>query len=179
MPRVALCDEETGALMRGTAGPEARRALMHRPDAAHAIGAWNEASNRSELPPRLHELVRYRIALLNDCARCRAYRRPEATRAGATEDLLGGVELWRTDDRFEPLERDALDFAERFVFDHASIDDDLLDRLRTGLGDGGLVDLASCVAKYLAVGRLISVLDLDQDVSGGVTVVSTPTAGAS
>ncbi len=174
MPRVELCDEATGSLMRGSAGPEARRALMHRPSMAHAIGMWNDAVNDSQLPPRLHELVRYRIALFNDCTRCRAYRRADGVAAGATDDLLASVESWRTDPRYDDLERAALDFTERFIYDHSSIDDDLLDRLRTGIGDDGIVDLAACVAKYLAVGRLIAVLDLDQDVSGGVVVTSTP-----
>ncbi len=172
MPRVELCDEATGARMQGSAGPQARRALMHRPSMAHAIGLWNDAANDSELPPRLHELVRYRIALFNDCARCRAYRRPDGVAAGATDDLLGSVESWRTDSRFDGLERDALDFTERFIYDHGSIDDELLGRLRAGLGDDGLVELSACVAKYMAVGRLIAVLDLDQDVAGGVVVES-------
>ena len=171
MPRVELCDDATGALMQGSAGPEARRALMHRPSMAHAIGLWNQAADDSELPPRLHELVRYRIALLNDCARCRAYRRPDGVAAGATDDLLASVESWRKDDRYDDLERSALDFTERFIYDHGSIDDELLEQLRAGLGDDGIVDLAACVAKYMAVGRLIAVLDLDQDVSGGVVVV--------
>lgn len=162
--------------MQGSAGPQARRALMHRPTMANAIGAWNDAVNDSELPPRLHELIRYRIALFNNCTRCQAYRRPDGVTAGVTDDLLGAVESWRTNERYEPLECDALDFTERFIYDHNSIDDELLDRLRAGLGDDGIVDLAACVAKYLAVGRLIAVLDLDQDTSGGV-LIATGSAG--
>ncbi|MGB6058360.1 MAG: carboxymuconolactone decarboxylase family protein [Microthrixaceae bacterium] len=175
MPRIQLCDEETGALMRGSAGPEARRALMHRPSMAHAIGMWNEAADDSELPLRLHELVRYRIALFNNCTRCQTYRRPNGDAVGVTDDLLGAVESWRTDARYDELERSALDFTERFIYDHGSIDDELLEKLRSGLGDGGIVDLAACVAKYMAVGRLIAVLDLDQDVSSGVMIVSSST----
>lgn len=177
MPRVELCEAETGALMRGTAGPEARRALMHRPEMADAIGLWNEAASHSQLPPRLHEIVRYRIALTNDCKRCKAYRNPDGVAAGATDDLLENVEMWRSDDRFDAVERDALDFTERFLYDPASIDVVMIERLRAALGDGGVVDLTACVAKYLAVGRLISVLDLDQDVSNGVVSATGPTVG--
>jgi AhpD family alkylhydroperoxidase len=176
MPRVELLDDTTGARMQGSAGPEARRALMHRPDMAHAVGLLNEATTRSELPPRLHELVRFRVALMNHCTRCQAYRMPEAVADGVTESHLHAVEQWRSDDRFLPLERDALDFAERFLYDHGSIDDELLNRLRDGLGDDGVVDLTVCVAKYLAIGRLITVLDLDQDVSGGVVTAGGPNA---
>jgi hypothetical protein len=42
------------------------------------------------------------------------------------------------------------------------VTDELTDYLRNELGDGGLVELTACIAKYLAVGRLITVLDLDQ-----------------
>lgn len=177
MPKIGLCDEATGELMRGSAGPEARRALMHRPEMADAIGSLNDAASRSELPPRLHEFVRYRIALLNDCARCQAYRLADTAADVTTEGLLDSVELWRTDDRFGPLERDALDYTERFMYDHGSIDDELIDRLRAALGDDGVIDLTVCIAKYLAIGRLISVLDLDQDVSAGIVVATGPTSG--
>jgi alkylhydroperoxidase family enzyme len=69
MARVRLLDEAAGAAVRGTMGPEARRALAHRPAMADAIGLYNEAVADSRLDPRLHELVRYRIAEINDCFR--------------------------------------------------------------------------------------------------------------
>lgn len=167
MPRVALCDESVAAQMKGSAGPEARRALMHRPAMADAIGAFNDAVVASELPPRLSELVRYRIALINDCKRCQAYRNPAAAGDGVDDALLDTVERWRTNGQYSEAECDALDFTERFAFDPGSIDDALVDRLRAHLGDGGVVDLTVCITKYLAIGRLIAVLDLDQDLSLG------------
>ncbi len=159
MPRVSLLDEEAGARVRGSVGPEAGRALAHRPAMADVIGEFNAVVARSELPPRLHELVRYRIAQLNGCQRCQAYRMPGAP---VTEEDLAAVEGWASNGAFEPLERHALDFAERFSTDATSVDDALCDALREGLGDGGLVDLAVCVSKYVGTGRLITVLDLDQ-----------------
>lgn len=162
MARVALLDEAAGASLRGQMGPEARRALAHRPALGDAIGTFNAAAAASELPPRLHELVRYRIAQLNGCRRCMAYRSDTNAAAGVGEALLAEVEGWRGSAAFSPAERAALDFAERFALDHRSIDDTVVDALRAHLGDGGVVDLAACVAKYVAIGRLITVLDLDQ-----------------
>lgn len=159
MPRVALLDEEAGARVRGSVGPEAGRALAHRPAMADVIGEFNDVVARSDLPRRLHELVRYRIAQLNGCQRCQAYRMPGAP---VTEEDLAAVEGWASNGAFEPLERLALDFAERFSTDPPSVDDALCDALREGLGDDGLVDLAVCVSKYVGTGRLITVLDLDQ-----------------
>lgn len=162
MSRVALVDEETAARMQGPAGPEARRALMHRPEMADAIGQLNAAVATSQLPLRLHELVRYRIAGINGCARCSSYRLPGAAEAGATEDVLAEVEQWRTSEAFDDTERLALDYTERFSLDPTSVDEDLTSALAAALGDDGLVDLTVCIAKYVATGRLITVLDLDQ-----------------
>jgi|GEM_PF-1271099 len=159
MPRVALLSEEAGAQFRRSVGPEAGRALAHRPAMAEVIGRFNAVVARSELPPRLHELVRYRIAQLNGCQRCQTYRMPGAP---VSEEDLALVEGWASNDAFEPLERLALDFAERFSTDASSVDDTLCDGLKAGLGDDGLVDLAVCVSKYVGTGRLITVLDLDQ-----------------
>jgi AhpD family alkylhydroperoxidase len=177
MPRVSLLPPDVGARMRGTAGPEARRALMHRPQLADAIGALNDAVMASELPPRLHELVRYRIAQLNGCSRCMAYRAPDSR---ATEELLAQVESWRDSTEMTEAERAALDFAERFSVSPSEVDDELVDVLREHLGDAGVVDLAVCVAKYVATGRLIAILDLDQAcvVPGDPTTVALQTAGS-
>ena len=157
--------------MAGRAGPDARRAFMHRPEMADVLGMFNEVVARSELEPRMHELVRYRIAIINGCTRCKTYRSPEGIAAGVTEELLTHVEDWRISKVFTPIERLALEFAERFCIDPQSIDDRLTEALRNELGDGGLVDLSICVAKYLAIGRLISELDLDQACSIGDPVV--------
>ena len=162
MARVQLLDGELAARMQGTAGPEARRALMHRPAMADALGLLNDAVAASRLPARLHELVRYRIALINGCLRCQTYRSPAALSEGLDDEVLTRVEEWRSAEVFEPVEQLALDYAERFCTAPSTIDDTLVDALRDELGDDGIVDLTVCVAKYLATGRLISVLDLDQ-----------------
>lgn len=168
MPRLALLDEAVAAQMAGVAGPQARRAFMHRPRMADAIGNFNTAVADSKLPPRLHELVRYRIAEINGCARCQAYRLPGAYEAGATEDLLAKVARWRNVDDFSDAERLALDFAERFSLRPTEVDDELMSSLVSHLGDDGVADLAISVAKYVAIGRLITTLDLDQTCVVGV-----------
>lgn len=69
MARVELLSEAAGAALQGTLGPEARRAFAHRPALGDAVGRYNEAVAECDLEPRLHELVRYRVAELNDCFR--------------------------------------------------------------------------------------------------------------
>lgn len=170
MSHVRLKDISETEGQAGVAGPEARRALAHRPLMADAIGMLNAAVLASELPDRLHEIVRYRIALINGCVRCQAYRSPAAQAAGVDEVLLGDVATWRTSALFSDAEQRALDYAERFCVEPQSVGIDLITALRDDLDDGGLVDLTVCISKYLALGRLISVLDLDQ-----VCVIGSPT----
>lgn len=52
-----------------TNGPKAEhaRAYSYRPEMADALSALYRATDASLLPPRLHELVRFRIALINQC----------------------------------------------------------------------------------------------------------------
>jgi alkylhydroperoxidase family enzyme len=57
----------------------------------------------------------------------------------------------------------ALDFAELFVTDHESIDDQRFDELRSEFSDDEIVDLCICVARFLAFGRITRVLRLDHD----------------
>lgn len=171
MARVELLAEEIGARMKGRGGPEARRAFMHRPAMADVIGQFNDVVALSSLEPRLHEVVRYRIAHINGCTRCKAYRSPEGIAAGVSEELLDDVVSWRTSGKFTELEQLCLDYAERFCTEPTSITEAHTDALCRLLGDGGLVDLTVCVAKYLAIGRLISVLDLDQTCEIGSPVL--------
>jgi alkylhydroperoxidase family enzyme len=69
MARVRLLDEAQAARIQGRIGPELRRALAHRPALGQAVGMLNDAVEATILPARLHELVRFRIAELNDCFR--------------------------------------------------------------------------------------------------------------
>lgn len=78
-----------------------------------------------------------------------------------TEALLAKVDTWRDHEDFTPAERRALDYAERFCEDHHTIDEGVLDGLREHFDDGEIVDLTGVVAKYLAIGRLVKVLELD------------------
>src|SRR5688572_2666434 len=109
---------------------EVVRALGLRPDLAAAVGALDQAVWRSGLDWRLHELVRMRVAELNQCTVCLAWRTPEAVAAGATDDLLTDVHRYRERDDLTPAEKVAIEYAERFCTDSTGIDDDLLGRLR-------------------------------------------------
>jgi AhpD family alkylhydroperoxidase len=145
--------------------PEVVRALGLRPDLARAVGALDTAVWASSLDWRVHELVRMRIARVNECTVCLGWRTPQATEAGVTDALLDAVEDWATAPDFTPAERVALEFTERFATASAGIDDDLMARLGEHFDPGEIVELTLVVGKYLAMGKFMQVLGLDQTCS--------------
>lgn len=137
-------------------GLEVGRALLLAPHFVDVVVGYEKAVAASPLDPRLHELVRYRVAQLNQCTVCLGFRRDGS---GLTEEELarvGDLDAW------EGLERDALRFTELFCLDSAAIPDDLVGALEAALGTAGLVDLTLVVGKYVAMGRFMQVLGLDQ-----------------
>jgi AhpD family alkylhydroperoxidase len=143
-------------------GPEVVRALSMRPELAHAVATYDQAVWNSKLGWRLHELVRMRVAQINECAVCLAWRTPEAADAGVTDDLLSQVDRYDAVGAYSEAEKVAIEYAERFCTDSARIDDGLMRRLREHFDDGEVVELTLVIAKYSAFGRFMQVLDLDQ-----------------
>jgi alkylhydroperoxidase family enzyme len=138
-------------------GLDVVKALTLAPQFAAVIGAYEKSVAETTLDPRLHELVRYRIALVNECTLCMGLRRDGT---GVTEELLAQV----TDPGpgFTDAERVAVRFAEEFAGHSAGISDDLVAEVEKHLGTAGAIELALVCGKYLALGRFMQVLGLDQ-----------------
>jgi AhpD family alkylhydroperoxidase len=153
MARISLPDGD---------GPEVVRALSLRPEFARAVGSFDAVVWESSLDWRLHELVRMQVAMVNECTVCLGWRTPMAIEAGVTDELLAGVADHRNFPDFTAAERVALEYTERFCRDSARIDDELVERLRTHLADDEIVELTLVIGKYLALGRFMQVLGLDQ-----------------
>lgn len=111
----------------------------------------------SPLPRRLHELVRMRIAEINGCVLCMTWRNDWADEAS-----LQSVAEHATSPLFTDAERVAIEYAERFCTESTSIDDALFSRLNEHFTPAEIVDLTLVAGKYLAMGRFMQVLDLDQ-----------------
>src|SRR3954451_21636239 len=99
-------------------GPEVARALAAAPHFAGVVMAYEQAVAESPLDPRLHELVRYRIAQINPCTVCLTYRRSES---GISADLLQSVSEWADSDELSAAEKAALAFTERFCGESTAI----------------------------------------------------------
>lgn len=116
---------------------------------------------RSLLPIREREAARMRIAELNDCRICRDFRARSAIEGGATAELYEHVADAHDHDGYTDRERLAVEFAERFVLDHANIDDDFFTGLRVAFGDDEILDLAICCGAFLGLGRVLAVLGIE------------------
>ncbi len=121
-------------------------------------GAYQE----SIVPAEERELARMRIAEINDCVACSAFRAPSVLAAGIEPELYANVAAYATYPGYTPRQRLAIEYAERFATDHASIDDEFFGRMRGLFSDEEILDLTLCVAVFLGLGRTLNVLGVDQ-----------------
>ena len=146
----------------GHADPEVRVWAL-RPEMGIGAGALSHAIyEQSIVPVRERELARMRIAWINGCAICRQWRKTPGAAGNVTEDDYAHVLEFRTYDGYSARERIAIEYAERFALEHETIDDAFFGRLRTaGFTDAEILDLTVCIGGWLALGRTLHVLGID------------------
>lgn len=147
----------------GKADPEVRVWAL-RPEMGMGAGALSHAIyEQSIVPVRERELARMRIALINGCAICQQWRNTPGAAGNIGEDDYAHVLEWTTYDGYSERERIAVDYAERFALDHHTIDAAFYDRMRSaGYTDAEILDLTVCIGGWLALGRTLHVLGLDE-----------------
>jgi alkylhydroperoxidase family enzyme len=120
------------------------------------------AYNKSILPVRVREAARMRIAQLNDCTVCLAFRADTVKTQGLTEDFYCRVGVPDVDADFSRQEQLAIEYAERFATDHLSIDDAFFVRLRACFSDPEILDLTICLSAFLGLGRTLRALGITE-----------------
>lgn len=119
-----------------------------------------EAAEAARLSPRMKELVRLRIAILNGCLTCQSARlAPESV----SEDEAVGIwaEDFAADAGYTPAERAAVGFAERMAVDHHSIGDAHIEALREHFDDAEILELMMMAGQYIGFGRTLAILQLE------------------
>ena len=66
--------------------------------------------------------------------------------AGASDEKIRQIPEWRTSALFSPMERDALEYAERVTITGEKVDDDLFARLRGPFTEAQVVELTAAIA---------------------------------
>jgi AhpD family alkylhydroperoxidase len=138
---------------------EVVRLFTLNPDMGMVAAAFSgKVYEKSRLDIRERELVRMRIARINDCSVCLDTRTVDPAAAGLSEDLYRSIEDWRTLPGLTDRERVAVEYAERYALDHRNLDDDFWGRFRAHWSDEEILDLTVCISAFMAMGRIISVL---------------------
>ena len=146
----------------GDAAPEVMVWAL-RPEMGIGAGALSHAIyDQSIVPVRERELARMRIARINDCAICQQWRSTPGSEGKLTEHEYANVEQWSTYDGYSTREKLAIEYAERFALDHHSLDDAFYARLRASYSDAEVLDLTVCIGGWLALGRTLHVLGIDE-----------------
>ncbi len=144
-------------------GGDAVQLWSLRPEMGAAVNRLVDAAyNKSILPVRVREAVRMRIAQLNDCSVCLAFRADKVKAQGLTEEFYCHVGERDGAADFNEQERLAMDYAERFALDHLSIDDAFISRLRDAFTDPEILDLTICLTAFLGLGRTLRVLGITE-----------------
>ncbi len=112
---------------------------------------------------RERELARMRIAQINGCVICQQWRSTPGAEGAVTEDDYANVLEWRTHDGYSERERLAIEYAERV---RARPPHDRRRRSTTRMRaatftDAEILDLTVCIGGWLALGRTLHVLGLD------------------
>jgi AhpD family alkylhydroperoxidase len=153
MARIAIPEGDGGdAVQVWSLRPEMGRAVNRLTDAAY---------NQSILPVRVREAARIRIAQLNECQVCLAFRADSVKAQGLTEEFYAHVGAHR-DERYSLAENLAIEYAERFALDHTGIDDAFFVRLHECFTDAEILDLTICLAAFVGLGRTLHVLGITE-----------------
>jgi AhpD family alkylhydroperoxidase len=144
-------------------GGDAVQLWSLRPDMGAAVTRLVDAAyNKSILPVRVREAARMRVAQLNECTVCLAFRADTVKAQGVSEDFYCHVGDHDDGITFNEQERLAMQYAERFAVDHLGIDDAFIGRLRASFTDPEILDLTICLAAFLGLGRTLRVLGITE-----------------
>ncbi|WP_439533793.1 carboxymuconolactone decarboxylase family protein [Polymorphobacter sp.] len=143
------------------AGEDRERMWRLRPEMGAAADAFSAAvQNTSTLTVREQEAARTRIAHINRCIPCTEARMDDMDAHGLSESFYAGVDA--PDGQYSVRETLAIRFAERFAAGVEAFDEDFWAEMHGAFDDGEIVDLAAGCAKWLGLGRINAVLDLER-----------------
>ena len=173
MTRVAkIAPEDWDPRLRAAIKPEDRteieqgmiRFLAHCPDQVLGMMQFAGALKvHRQLPEKLVELVRLRVAFFNQCRSCMAIRYTDALEDGVTEDLVCSLERPQEAENLTPAEKAAIRFGEAFATDHLRIDEAMYAGLREHFSESEIVELGMTCAFFVGFGRLAATLHMVEE----------------
>ena len=104
----------------------------------------HQSFNEGVINQELWDLVKLRVSQINQCAFCIDMHHTEATKRGETVQRLYGLSAWKDMPFYTSIERLALEWAEHLTSGQ-SVSDALYDRVVSGLGEDGIVNLTIAI----------------------------------
>ncbi len=157
--RAAVKPEEATDLEQGLT-----RFMAHAPDVTLGMMAFGGAlKQHRQLPDRLVELVRLRVAFFNQCRSCMAIRYKDAIADGVDESLVCSLEKPQDAPDLTPAEKSALRFAELMATDHLAIDDAMYEELKTHFSEAQIVELGLHCSLFVGVGRFAATMHMVEE----------------
>jgi AhpD family alkylhydroperoxidase len=159
MPRIPLLtDAQVGWFTRAFVFRAARRRFREVPEPLRAAAnhpglMWanvvhelmvEKASRR--LDPALRDIVVHRVATLVGCSWCVDFGTMLALHHGLSVERHRELGHYRESSAFTPAERVALEYADAMTAQPTVATDELVERVRTHVGDAGLVELTYLIA---------------------------------
>jgi len=157
--RAAMKPEDRSEIEQGMI-----RFLAHCPDQVLGMMQFAGALKvHRQLPEKLVELVRLRVAFFNQCRSCMAIRYTDALEDGVTEDLVCSLERPQEAENLTPAEKAAIRFGEAMATDHLRIDEAMYAGLREHFSEAEIVELGMTCAFFVGFGRLAATLHMVEE----------------
>lgn len=127
---------------------EPMQILAHHRPLLLGVGAASVAFERhsKSVDEHLKQLAMLRTSQLVGCEWCLDFGSYLAHRSGCSDDQLRELSTWRESDRFEPLERLVLEYAEAMTRTPVDVSDALFERLREHFDERQVVELTMAIA---------------------------------
>ncbi len=115
---------------------------------------------KSPLTPALRSLVMVRVSQINHCRFCVDANAALLHKRGVDWEKIGALENWRASERFEPVERAVLAYADAVTYTDGRVDDGLVAELKRHFDEDGLVELTGLVAFQNMSSKFNAALDI-------------------
>jgi AhpD family alkylhydroperoxidase len=144
---------------------EPTRALAHHRPLLLGYAAASLALERYSraVPRQLKELAMLRAAQLTECEWCLDFGSGLARKSGIPEEKLRELSVWRQSERFDPVERLVLEFAEGMTRTPAKVSDELFSSLREHFDERQIVELTLSIALENLYGRTNQALGIESE----------------
>ncbi len=153
-PIFAAIESELGVV------PDIFRAMAHAPETFRTFLDFNASLATLELAPTLRELAYMKVSLINSCHYCFEHHRIAAEKIGVHPRKIYDLPHDLTSDAYDEIEHDVLAFAENVTV--GCLDDpERVERLRSKLGERGLVELTFVIGLANLTNRFNLALDIE------------------